>query len=436
MAHQRAFPCSIEFFAPFRQRMIRRFAAVAIAAAVAAACPSALGQVDAADAYKQAKDAFAKNDFSSARDLLIKASQTDPKNPEVFLLLGKSEYQLGHVEQAINAWNTTVTLSPNEPYSAQMLKALRGDITDIDASLALCTSLLKQSRAEPALVIIDRLLKEKSLSETQRPKAMLIKAECLLKTNKDAQAEALVEEMLLKYPKSPDVARANWILGSVRLERTDQVAQGLALLKKVATENPDTDFGAAAQLSLITFALTDSQTLANSAELSKWIAAHPNHTDSEKARQALLTFALNISRMQGLPDPSATLNDADKAAIAAVIDIYKHAPTATETAAATKTLMNHLSSHYSSNRSYGAAIEGAQSLLKGNPAGKSRMLILQSLAAYQIELALRDLAISAEAGDVPAAMPKPISDALATLNMATKEFPFEALWPKQARRMA
>ena len=52
-----------------------------------------------------------------------KATQTDPKNPEAFLLLGKAHYQLGELDEAIAAWQRTLKLAPEEPFADRMLAA-------------------------------------------------------------------------------------------------------------------------------------------------------------------------------------------------------------------------------------------------------------------------------------------------------------------------
>src|SRR5437588_10050731 len=109
------------------KKMMRKLAAAALFAAVTAAAPRAWAQTDAAAAYQQGKTAFQAGEFDKARQFFSQASQTDTKNAEVFLWLGKAEYQLGHVNEALTAWKTTLQLAPNEPYAAGMLKARSGE---------------------------------------------------------------------------------------------------------------------------------------------------------------------------------------------------------------------------------------------------------------------------------------------------------------------
>ena len=122
-------------------------------------------QSDAAAAYSEGKKAFEAGKFDKARELFTKASQTDNKNPEVFLWLGKADYQLGAVDDAIAAWGKTQALSPDEPYSAQMLKALRGNSADADTTLSLVEALVADEQYDPAGATANKLLADKGLTD-------------------------------------------------------------------------------------------------------------------------------------------------------------------------------------------------------------------------------------------------------------------------------
>ena len=64
----------------------------------------AFAQAEAQKAYQEAKAAYAAGKFEEAREAAQKASQTDTTNPEVFLLLGQAEYQLGQIDEALDSW--------------------------------------------------------------------------------------------------------------------------------------------------------------------------------------------------------------------------------------------------------------------------------------------------------------------------------------------
>jgi thioredoxin-like negative regulator of GroEL len=52
-------------------------------------------QSDAETSLKIAREAFAAEQYTQARDAAQQASQTDAGNPDIFLLLGKAHLQLG-----------------------------------------------------------------------------------------------------------------------------------------------------------------------------------------------------------------------------------------------------------------------------------------------------------------------------------------------------
>ena len=106
-------------------------------------------QADAQAAYRQARVAYEAGKFAEARDLALKASQTDPKNPEVFLLLGRAHYQLGEQDEAVAAWKQALTLAPQEPFAAKMLETLRGQRAGVDARIVLVEALIQEKVLAP-----------------------------------------------------------------------------------------------------------------------------------------------------------------------------------------------------------------------------------------------------------------------------------------------
>src|SRR5258706_755623 len=277
------------------KKMMRRLAATALLAAVTAAAPRVWAQSDASAAYQQGKTAFAAGEYDKAREQFARASQTDPKNPEVFLWLGKAQYQLGHVDEAVRAWNTTLTLAPNEPYAAQMLKGLRGDLADAESTLALAEVLVKEGLDEPALVTLDKLLRDKALTDTQRAKALVLRAGALLDGGRVVEAEANVQEVLIKYPKLVDAAQTDYLLGKAKLRKGGREAEGVALLKKLAAEHAESQWGIAAQYELVAFDLSQGITAAKVDELAKWVAAHPEHAMANRARAPLVDSDLAVA---------------------------------------------------------------------------------------------------------------------------------------------
>ena len=69
-------------------------------------------QSDAETAFQNARAAYQAEQFEQARDLARTASQTDAKNPDVWLLVGKSHFQLGELDQALVAWQSVILTFP------------------------------------------------------------------------------------------------------------------------------------------------------------------------------------------------------------------------------------------------------------------------------------------------------------------------------------
>ena len=172
---------------------MQRFICPILAAAILAATASvALAQADAQQAYQKAKAAYEAGKFAEARDLAKTASQTDPKNPEVFLLLGKAHYQLGELDEAIAAWKQTLALAPEEPFAKGMLEALRSETTDVDARIRLIEVMIQQRLHLPVLEACGKLLQQKALSDAQRAKVMILQAESLVRIHQGPEAQKVL----------------------------------------------------------------------------------------------------------------------------------------------------------------------------------------------------------------------------------------------------
>ena len=97
---------------------------------------------------RSASDAIlALNMWMYAAHLLYKGmdtcqKKTDADNPDIYLLLGKSHYQLGNVEQAIASWKTTLRLAPKQAYAKRMIANLQGTNVDVKTRLAIASALL------------------------------------------------------------------------------------------------------------------------------------------------------------------------------------------------------------------------------------------------------------------------------------------------------
>ncbi len=419
--------------------MHRPTAMFLLATVIAATAPLALAQAEAKQAFEAGKTAFEAGELEKARQLLEKASQTDVRNPEVFLWLGKACYQLGQVDRAIAAWSRTLRLAPEQPYATKMLKALRGQVADADTRIRLIELMLEEAPfaeqlARTALVQCDKLLAEKALTDAQRAGVMALKARAQIQRADGPGAISTVRELLARFPKEADAATTTLLLGLAKTRfGGEAVAEGVALLKKVIADHAGTPAAAEAEYELIAFQLRQKPDPAVAASLEKWIAGNAGHPKARQARRRLVEAYLAVTRQVHPRTPEAALSRTDVAALAAAAQLYQQIVQAKEARSLTDHIIAHLQQQYVSSKAYAAAIAGAETLLKAALPGSSRTAVLRALARYRVEHASKVLTDQAKAGKLPAgAMPKVLADVLAVYATINKEFPAQPAWSDQA----
>jgi len=411
------------------QRLMRPVILVALVAV-----PSvATAQTEAAKAFADGKAAYEKGDFDKARDLFAKASQTDVRNPEVFLWLGKAHYQSGQVDEAMAAWTRTLRLAPDEPYAKKMLRALRGQLVEADAKIRLVEALLNARLYSAADSQARVLLADKTLTDAQRAKAMTLRAGALLEMRRYTEVVATVQEVLLRFAGRADAAQTTLLLGQARLRLgRENVPKGLTLLKKVLAEHAGKPAAASAEYELLGFRLGQKPDLTAAGALEKWIKANAAHAKADEARRRLVDAYLALTRLGPRPGEDTALSGTDTAALAVAAERYKQIVQAKEALDLTRRFVRHFDEHYARHGAHLAAVAGAEGLLKAQLPSASRSAALRALAAYRRDLAVKVLTDQAKAGTLPAKMPEVLVSALAVHGVINKEFPGQPAWVDQA----
>lgn len=399
---------------------------------------SATAQVDAQAAYQQAKAAYAAGNFTAARDAAQKAAQTDPKNPEVFLLLGRAQYQLGAIDDAVTAWKKTLELAPQEPFAAQMLAALQGRRTDIDARIKLLEVDVQQNLLAAAQGEAGKLLNEKALSESQRARVLLLEAEALLEENKPAEALSVLNEAATLYPNQADPVQRALLIGKARLRQNtpDSLAEGTALLEKLVAEQPKSPQAATAQLELLSVALNQGVAAPRLEALAQWIAANPTHRQAREAKRRLLFGYLTATTQGPRPTAASDLAATDVQALALAAEVLKESPWDQPAQQVATRLLEHLENHYGKNGASAAAAKGTAALLAAPLPRSSRLAVLRAAMVYRQQVAVAWLQNEARAGRLPAAakegaLPPPLAETLVARQALRTEFPDMALWGEQ-----
>lgn len=394
------------------------------------------GQEVAGQAFKDGVAAFNAGQFDKARELFNAASQTDNRNPEVFLWLGKAEYQLGQVDAAVAAWQRTSALAPNEPYSKQMLKALTGQKASADTTLGVIEALLKDELWDPALTAADRLLADRALTDAQRAKATLLRIRALLPAGKVPHALAAASELLVLQPGLANDPELRVLIAQAKLRSGDARAlDGLATLQDIIAKNPNTPAAALAEFELLSYDLGQNVDASKVAALGKWITDHQGSDQLPAARRRLIDAYLTLASVGGEPRRDATLTASDLAAIDATTRLFLEVVKSDEALSLTNRIVNHLNERYEKYGAVAAAKAGAEALLKSKLPSTSRLVALRANARYTMKLAIADLESQVTAGQVkgPAGqLPAGITETLAIYAAINKEPNGGGAWKEQA----
>jgi tetratricopeptide (TPR) repeat protein len=261
-------------------------------------------QAEAQKAYQDAKTAYQAGNFADARDLAEKAAQTDPKNPEVYLLLGQARYQLGQIDEAVAAWKQTLALAPKQVFAARMLEVLQAQRAGVDVRIAFVEMLIAEKLCDPAEQEIKKLLSDKAISDLQRAKLLLLQAESFLGLGKPLDAEKSIREVMALYPQQADPLQISLLLGLAKIDIGGRaVGEGITLLKKLAAEHPDTPAATSARYELLIYDLKQDVAAEKAAALAKWIGENPKHAQANDARRLLVDFYLRLFKQEKWNEP-------------------------------------------------------------------------------------------------------------------------------------
>jgi len=314
-------------------------------------------QSDAETSLARARKAYQAERFDEARNFARAASQTDRKNPDVWLLLGKAHFQLGEVDQALASWRTLLKLAPTHEYAQRMVAALEGRVTSVDNRIQLAAVMIEQGQSKPARSELVVLRTRTSLSEEQLEKVLTLQAEVELLDGKGADALLALNELGIRNADAVSTlpvrilkARAQLAVGG------GSTSAGLAALQKIAVDAKDAPEGSVAELELLLYRLQHGADVV--ADVAAWIEENGSLSVARRARLALrdsVTRFLAASRpLIGLRS-DAELNENDKSALAAAAFAAKAFVDPDDQVALTKALTEHFEKKYLAIRGFSAA---------------------------------------------------------------------------------
>jgi autotransporter-associated beta strand protein len=408
---------------------------LAAAVVLIAAASQALAQADAQAAYRQAQTAFQAGRHAEARDLAKKAAETDPKNPEVFLLLGKAHYELGELDDALAAWKRTLALAPEEPFAQKMLEAVQARRTDVDTRIKLVEALIGEELYLPAGSECESILGNKSLSKAQRAKVMTLKADVLIHSGQPNTAMMIIQEVLTIYPQEADPAETALLMGRAKLHAGGDLnltAEGVAALKEVVVKHAGTRAAATARFELISFDLAQGADAARADALAKWIAENPKHPAATEGRRKLIEAYLAITRQEVPPTADSPIGQFDLLGLAVAHELLAQSVRVDEAKAVVENFSKQFESQYTAHGAWTAAVTGISKLLAEPLPRAVRLPLLRTLANLKTQIAVKSLEKEAQTGRLASAdakeLPPLLADAVAAMSAINREDPAHGAW--------
>lgn len=317
-------------------------------------------QSDAETALKNAREAYQAEEFDKAVRFAATASQTDTRNPDVWLLLGKSQFQSGQLDQALASWRKVLKLAPEHVYARRMVSALEGRMTDVGQRIQMVKLMVQQGATQAARAELVSLRTRSQLSIDQHQAILMLQIEVDLLDRKGTEAQAALNELAVRKADAADSlqirilkARTQLLIGGASTKT------GLAELRKIAVDARATPEGLLAALEVLLYRLHRGADVVS--ELTAWIEKNDTLSATRRARKALLESVkrfLDASRPPRGPMPDAELNDNDKAALAAARHAAKVFVDPSDQISLAKTLTDHFEKKYMTIRGYVAAQQG------------------------------------------------------------------------------
>jgi len=338
---------------------MRLLCRVCLFAAVLCGCflaaTPAFAQTEAERAYEQARAAFAEENFEQARDLLKTAVQTDAKNPDIFLLLGKSHYQLGEIEEAIAAWRKVLQLAPGHEYAKRMVETLTDQRKLAETRLATAGDLMSRGLVDAALRELGLLSRQSPLTDEQEAAFRVLEAELHLLENAPDRAIESLTRLAAEHADAAQALRPRALLAVATVSSDASDAAAVETLQAIFKENADTQEGAIAALVLRKRELDLDPTAL--APLAAWLQEHPGGPWAGKARgwaqEGITKLFARQDAATGISADSP-LTDSDQTALAAAKQLFAVTEGDPGSPAFMKSLIQMMENRYAAREAFGA----------------------------------------------------------------------------------
>lgn len=334
--------------------------------------------------------AYVAGQYERACDHLEMASRRTPKDPEIFLWLGKAHYQLGELSDAMAAWRKTLQLAPNEPYVKKMLTALRAEVENVDVRIMLLEQMIAANLHQGVRSEGASLLAVKALTDAQRAKIMMLLCEAYTLAGNGETVLWYAAQIRSKFPKLASEPRLTLLVARAHMGRSGpNVDKALAMLNKIVADHPKTPEAVDAAYDLAIFALERKET---TEPLTAWLAANGDHAKAGPAGERLAETMLDVAAGKVTTGPETKLHPSTIAAIDLLSRQYARPSTIVSARSLTEKVLAHLDKAYAGGCAFQAAAEGADRLLTLPLPTEIRAKAARAGIKYQTESILKELA--------------------------------------------
>ncbi len=315
-----------------------------------------LAQGEAELAYREARAAYAAQDYATAIQRLREAHALAPERADILTLLGDAHFARVELDEARAAWSRSLALAPEQTRVAERLAALEGRAAVAETELALAEALLADGLYLAAEQVLAGLVPDSDASAARR---LALRADLALRRGQVEPALVLLAELAERFPEAADAPDVRLLVGTAGLRAGgSRAVAGRARLELLAAELPATVEGGAAALELVLAALEARPEAVE--ELAGWIGAHPEHPRALAAQQRLLAVRLEAAR--AAPLPAAGLGEADRQALEQAVALFARLPDADAQTALVRELIEHLHGRYGKAQAFAAEREGLAAL--------------------------------------------------------------------------
>ena len=292
--------------------------------------------------YKEALQEFKEENYSKSIKLLENAVGLNDKDPSLWLLLGKSYYQTGDLDQAIKSFEKTVLLAPNEKYAKAMLAKLVKNSGSAEQRLNLIKELIDKEYYTLAAAE-STLLNSLILTEKQKGLLLFEKTRIAMGVNNFHEAILNIEKLKNDHKDFATPHKIKLIEASINLksQNRDKIELALVALDELSGHE-DKKTSSHAALLILKFNLKEKVSLKNVSALNDWFNANK---ESEFYLETCRTL-IDLNKSLNTQLPGQSISKEDKR-IFELLEVYlKEEVIAQKRMALSRDLLKYFSARY------------------------------------------------------------------------------------------